>query len=70
MSRPRHEGEGGRVNRKLDRIERRISFLDGIEDPNDWERAELAALEWAVDLIDSLPRALVVEASRKLRAEP
>ena len=51
MSRPRREGEGGRVNRKLDRIERRISFLDGIEDPNDWERAELAALfpELALD---------------------
>ena len=70
MSRRRREGEGARVERKLDRIERRIDHLSGYEAPNDWQRAEPAALEWAVDLIDALPRSLVIETSRQLRDQP
>jgi hypothetical protein len=41
-----------RLKRKLDTLDRRLDYLESKPHQNSWDRAEMAALELALDVID------------------
>ena len=41
-----------RVKRKIDTLERRLDYLEAKPDKNSWDKAEIAALDMALEVVD------------------